>query len=707
VGRRALPAAALALLVALLAAPAAVAAPPTARLGQAARIAKLGAAPPSQPLQLVLPLRADLTGLQRFALAVTTPGSPQYGQYEPIARLARRFGASAATRARALGYLRRVGATGVKLDATGLFADATLGTGLAERLFAAPLARFRAQDGSRFVQPAGEAATNVRIPAPLRGLVTAVVGLDTRPLAHAAAQPASAYYPANGTQSGCPQGAGTGGFTPNQYLTAYGYDPLQHAGVTGQGQRVALIEIDGFKASDLDTFASCFGLSVPAINSYGVGLSRLLAPGGESTLDLELLGAAAPGLKAIDVYETHADAASTLRALIAPLQSPGRKPQVVSVSLGLCEPLAYLAVGRRALSSVEDALAMGTASGVTFLDASGDSGSADCTAADGTPLDRLSVNYPASSWWVTGVGGTNVVLDRANRIAGQTVWNDAGLAPGSAGGGGSSILLNRPPYQKGTVAANHRGVPDVAMLADLAPGYAIYCSSPDCVPKGVSAWQTIGGTSAATPLLAGGFALVDQLLGASGREQLGLVNPLLYEAGRSNAAASFFDDVTVGSNDVGPFIGNGRPLGCCTTTPGYDEASGLGSVNLTQFAQLAVTTAPKIVHVSLSLPRHQRPLAARAVRATVSCTGPCRLAAYADVAIGRGRAFQVKSRPRSLGSAGRRTVAISFTGKELRRLRSARAHHQRIRAKIFGVILTGYGYVLRQTRGQTLTIGGL
>ena len=57
---------------------------------------------------------------------------------------------------------------------------------------------------------------------------------------------------------------------------------------------MALIEIDGFRYSDLRAFSKCFGLATPAINGFGVGLKKPLAPGGESTLDLEVLDAAAP-----------------------------------------------------------------------------------------------------------------------------------------------------------------------------------------------------------------------------------------------------------------------------------------------------------------------------------------------------------------------------------------------------------------------------
>src|SRR5207248_6898999 len=141
---------------------------------------------------------------------------------------------------------------------------------------------------------------------------------------------------------------------------------------------------------------------------------------------------------------------------------------------------------------------------------------------------------------------------------------DSALQAGAAGGGGSSALLGRPNYQKRSVLSRGRGVPDVAMIADPTPGVAIYCSTtPDCInTRNVNPWRTVGGTSVGTPLLAGGVALVDQELSGHRRSPLGLVNPLLYSAGRSSATANVFYDVTQVGNDVGPQISStGRPLG--------------------------------------------------------------------------------------------------------------------------------------------------
>jgi kumamolisin len=702
--------------------------------GPLAGAARVGATAASTELQLVFPLRADLAGLRRQALAVSTPGNPAYGHFASIRQLARRFGASRTTSARTIAFLRHAGARQVKLDATGLFVDASLRAGTAERLFATTLAEFRAANRGTFTAPT---VGTPSLPAGLRGLATDVIGLSTQPvvtsanqfareraarasivrarraspginpLAHATAQTASGYSPATGLQSGCDAAKATGSFTPNQYLTAYGYAPLQAAGLTGQGERVALIEIDGFKHSDIATFAGCFGLRVPQINSFGVGLNKPLPPGGEATLDLEVMTAAAPGLKAIDVYESNADEASALKALTSPLQGRAQ-PQVISASLGLCEPFVYQAVKRKGLESTEGALEMAAAAGISFLDSSGDAGSADCTQGQ-TPIPHLAVNYPTSSWWVTGVGGTNIALNQDNTLAIQVVWNDADLQPGSAGGGGKSILFNRPPYQHDTVVPNTREVPDVSMLADVAPGYAIYCSaSKVCVsPSSPNPWQGIGGTSAGTPLLAGGFAMVDQLLRAHGRQDLGLANPLIYQIGHGAAAASVLSDVTMIGNDVGPFItSTGAPLGCCAAGPGYDDASGWGSVNLGGFATVALASQPAIVNVGLSLPVHQRPIAAGQIKAAVSCSGKCVLGALAYVKIGRQAPFKVESRLYTLGHAGRKMTLVKFSRGQLTRLRSARAHRTRITATVFGAIVDSAFNIEKKSAGRKLRITG-
>jgi len=713
----------LAALMCLLA-PAASASAPSAAAATAplAGAARIGSAPGSQRLVLVLPLKADNAGLQRFATAVSTIGSPQYGQFEPVATLARRFGASAASRARVLAYLRRVGSTGARIDATGMFAAVSMRVSLAQRLFGTSLGRFQAAHAGRFIAPTGAA----RLPAALYGAATGVVGLDTRPLFGTprvkAASPAglkgaqaagggfhadngsSAYAPATGTPSGCAAATATHGFSPNQYLTAYGYSPLQALGIRGQGERVALIEIDGFRDSDIRAFANCFGLSIPAINAYGVDIKRLLPPVGEATLDLEVLDAAAPGLKSIDVYESRSSAAEVLRSLTAPLQNRRHVPQVISASLGTCEPFLVASLGVAGIKAVEGALSVAAASGISVLASSGDAGSTACIGRNGRPLDALAVSYPASSPFVTAVGGTNVMLTPQNTIAQQIVWNDAPTFLIAAGGGVSG-LFGRPSYQKGFVTRNRRIVPDVSMLADPAPGYDIYCTAKvaACLGPGVSnPWTTLGGTSASAPLFAAGVALVDQVLRSRRRQQLGSANSLLYKIARSAASGSVFSDVTANSNNLGPYIGR-RVLSCCNAGVGFDYASGIGSVNLASLAFTAAALQPRIASVRVSLPR-QRPLSQRHLLAEVSCSGHCFVGAYADVAVGRARPFKVRGGTYRLGRRGRRTITLRLSSGDLRRIHGGLRAHQPVYADIYGVITDSGGNVESRSRGKRLRI---
>ena len=694
------------------------------------QITRLGSVAAGTALQIVLPLKVDAAGLEKLASAVSTPGSAQYGRYESVAELARRFGAAPATRAHVIAYLREQGASAVSVDATGFLAEATVTAALAQRLFGTRLARFSSAAGSRFVAPAGTPG----VPSALRGLVEGVVGLDTQrlrprsgfatrvrtsppsagraaPRAHAAVQESSE-GPRSGSPAGCPAGlsAGAGahpayaGFTPNQYLTAYDFAPLQSAGTRGQGERVALIEIDGFNPGDVAAFAQCFNLRTPRITTFGVGsVTNRLPAGGESTLDLEVLDAAAPELSGIDVYETAADPASVLKALVAPLQVRGRKPQVVSASLGLCEHDQAMATGQTGIQAAERLLQLATASGVSYLAATGDNGSADCTDSNGSPRYELGVNYPASSWWVTGVGGTNLALNAANRIAGQVVWNDT-TDQVAAGGGGLSDLFFRPAYQKGFVRSDSRGVPDVSMLADLVPGYAVYCTAAqDCLTSiNSNPWLSVGGTSAATPLLAGGIALIDEQLRRAGRADVGFANPLLYRLGGSRARTSVFSDVTAIGNDVGPFLigGRGRPLGCCSAKTGYDLASGWGSVDIAQLAVRSVALLPYIVGgVKLSLPAHQRPAAHHALLADVTCTRACYMAAFAKVQIGR-RSFLVDSPIVNRPHGGRRTLVLRFSTSLRRAIATALADRRKIVATVYGVIVDPEGNIQRQTAGR-------
>ena len=669
-------------------------------------------------LQLVLPLRVNAAGLESFDLAVSTPGSPQFGRYESVATISRRFGASPSARRRVTTWLRSHGARNVRVDATGDLAEATMTAPAARRLFAAP--------GSAGVAASTRStAPTALVPRALRGAVRAVLGLEPRPVSLASGvnlrntaagawasrsgQPSSE-LPRTGTPGGCAAGqragevggvTGTAGFTPLQYLTAYDFIPLYGADLKGQGQRVALIETDGVRSSDVHQFVDCAwgpGTPSPPVHQYRVGTGRLPAPGEEATTDAEVTAVAAPALAGIDLYETRPDITHVLEAITAPLQHPDRIPAVISVSLGACESVVRAALGRAGLTASQYALEAATAAGATVVAAAGDTGSAGCQKNHRPPERRLAVLYPASSWYVTAVGGTNLDLTSKNQIADEVVWNDTHQiqwndpsSGGGAGGGGVSRIFFRPPFQKGLVKQNGRGVPDVAMLADVRPGYAIYCTSPDCRASPTYPWASVGGTSAATPLFAAGIALVDQALLAQDKEYLGFLNPLLYAVG---AKPPLFNDVTRIGNDVGPSLPGGGPLGCCTAHTGYDEASGLGSINMAVLEQVSLSVQPhRLGDIRVRVLPHQHPLARNLLRLRISCSQACH--AIGDVVVRPqekgARSLEIVSQRFHLDQRGSKTVRLRFTPAQLRYLRSAKAHHHTIKAIAEGVLTSPAG----------------
>jgi kumamolisin len=186
--------------------------------------------------------------------------------------------------------------------------------------------------------------------------------------------------------------------------------------------------------------------------------------------------------------------------------------------------------------------------GVTVLVASGDNG-----ATDGA----LTVDFPSSSPYVIGCGGTKLVLS-GNSIVSEQAWNELAQKEGATGGGVSQVfaipsfqsLANIPAALNGF---RGRGVPDVAADADPASGY-------DVLVDGVS--TVIGGTSAVAPLWAGLLARINQLVG----KPAAYLNPILY----SKNAAATFHDITSGNND-------GYSAG-----PGWDACTGLGTPNGTR-----------------------------------------------------------------------------------------------------------------------------
>lgn len=564
---------------------------------------RVGVTSTSLRLGLELGLVANNSGIEKKARSASNPASSGYGKYLSLSELATKYGASSSVRKGVLKAFksRNVRAT---VDVTHLRARATLSVGKAQKVFRTKWADYRTPSGSVVALPAHAP----KPPKGIRGNVDTIAGMRLALSAHAAAvrhprtQPiarGAAEGPYDGgtpTRTGVPAPsclhtaapsvlALSSGLYPDQLVTAYGIAPLHAAGLRGQGVRVAIVGEAPTPPADVNLFRNCFGLQGTALKIHrGSGIQPIL----ESSLDAMVVSMVAPQLERFDLWvepldedADDGDVLGFLKMLAAPIEatSDGAPlPHVVSVSYGVCESIVSPYTASRTL--VTRLLAAAAALGITVVVASGDSGSSAC--ARDVPARQLEasekkpqVSWPASSGWVLAVGGTNLTLSPGNAIAATGPWNDTvypePYTDAAGGGGGQSTFQSRPPWQPAQPFARsrHRMVPDVSAFADESPGYPVVCSrAVQGCPKSARSISFVGGTSAATPLMAGMIALWTQQAERQGSPRPGFVPPLMYTLAESAPGA--FIDITQGSNAL--FGG-----ACCPARPGFDLATGIGS----------------------------------------------------------------------------------------------------------------------------------
>jgi kumamolisin len=550
---------------------------------------RVGPAASNHELRLVLGLERDGAGLARRVRDIATEGSPYYHRRQSVAQSAAEFGATPETRATIRADLEARGLP-VTESATGAFVSTQLTVAEAESLLDTTIGSYRIAGRGTFIAPDGPPSA----PQTWQGAVREVLGLSTLPSLDDAdtgdeeepeavagtttrSAPARASFTvidapgvatASGTPAGCAEALAQSGTTPNQLITAYGIEALHAQGFTGQGMRMALVEDGGFTPSDIPTFASCYGIANAATPTFipTGGLTAQLPVNGEVTLDIEVALSIAPQLAGLYVFESNYDSLADYLELygapLDPANTGGVQIDVLSSSLGACEESLTASY----VDLMEHLFATAAAANISVFASAGDSGSSTCYHHDKT-TESLSASYPATSAYVTAVGGTNLALDTSNAIAGSSVWNDLPWnGKDAAGGGGPSVFIAAPAWQRGTGTGDAmRTTPDVAFYADPAPGYTIFNSSE-------GGWYDDGGTSAATPFFAASTALLHQVMLA----HQGAAPVVAYEwisgIAASNANDVFYD-IVLGDNDL-------FDVGCCTAGPGYDQASGWGSLNI-------------------------------------------------------------------------------------------------------------------------------
>src|SRR5271167_3300817 len=399
---------------------------------------------------------------------------------------------------------------------------------------------------------------------------------------------------------------------PGDFAKIYNTAPLYQNGIDGTGQSIAIVARNNIHLSDVQIFRIAFGLPVndPQIILDGPDPGNLTGPEEtEADLDVEWSGAIAP--KATIKFVVSASTNSTDGVDLSSLYIVDNNlAPVLSASFGQCEQ----ALGQTENTFFNNLWEQAAAQGITAVISSGDNGPAGCDSdSQTTPAAQgLAVNGLASTPFNIAVGGTQFNENGADSTYWSTtngpdqssalgyipevVWNESCADPNVCGvgslfasSGGASTLYSKPSWQAGFGVPNDqkRDLPDVAL--DAAAGHDAYllCQDGICTTNAqgqlVNA-ELVGGTSASAPTFAAIMALVVQKTNSRQGQANFVFYPLAASQNDANCNSTaapqstcIFNDITVGNNNVPGQTG-------FPATVGYDQATGLGSVNAANLA---------------------------------------------------------------------------------------------------------------------------
>ena len=385
---------------------------------------------------------------------------------------------------------------------------------------------------------------------------------------------------------------------PGDFYTIYDVKPLLASSVNGAGITIAVAGQTDISLGDVTAFRTAAGLStnLPTVKLYGADPGISSDDIDEAQLDVEWSGAVAPSASIL--YVNSNNVIDSLVDIIDNNLAP-----IATISYGDCES----GTGASEINTLNQMFMQANAQGITVLGPAGDSGATDCDYQATSATQGLAVDFPASSPYVTGLGGTMFNEGTGNYFSStndsnggsaisyipEEVWNETSVSLAAndglaAGGGGLSSFFTKPTWQTGTGVPNDfaRDVPDVSLNAAANHDGYLFCSQGSCVNGfRTSATPTascstgncldvVGGTSVATPAFAGIIALVQQKIGAATAN----ANPVIYALANSTYYGTVFHDVTTGNNSSPCTAGStdcpsGGSIGY-SATAGYDLATG-------------------------------------------------------------------------------------------------------------------------------------
>ncbi|MGA9587867.1 MAG: S53 family peptidase, partial [Terracidiphilus sp.] len=509
---------------------------------------------------------AQQADLEALLAAQQNPASPFYHQWLNPDQFAARFGMAQSDMNKVQGWLEQQGFSIDSVARSKNLIRFSGTVGQVEQAFQTQMHFYRV-GGEKHFAP----ATTLSVPTAIASSVATITNLDDF-------RPHAMHIRSNNNVQARPgftsAVSGSVFFAPGDIKLIYDLNPLLNGAVNGAGQSIAIMGQSSVATSDIENFQNAAGISVK-------DPTMVIVPGSgapmtfqgdesESDLDLEWSGAIAPGAEIFFVFTGSSSNFGVFDSLQYAIDE--KIGTIISISYGACEPT----ISATSASALESFVSQAAAQGQTVLAAAGDSGSTGCYVSPTTtspPLStqqELAVSYPASSQYVTGVGGTEIsqtnsayytagsaywagasgtndVQTSALQYIPEVVWNDSlatvqgGNTTLSAGGGGASTLYTKKPTWQtgvpGIPSDNARDVPDVSLFSSPVYVPYIYCSSDQ------TAWNTgqvascnngfrdsatqdltlAGGTSFATPIFAGMMAILNQQKGYTTGQ--GLLNP--------------------------------------------------------------------------------------------------------------------------------------------------------------------------------------
>jgi biotin operon repressor len=457
-------------------------------------------------------------------------------------------------------------------------------------------------------------STDPQIPAALTPVVAGVLTLHNflkKPQIHLSNEQISAKY-VPGARPQFTSSSGRHALTPADYDVIYNITPQS---VGGGPASIAIVGRTNINFQDIYTFHNLMndGAVPPQFLLNGADPGDL--GGGEeaeAVLDTTWSGAVAPSAAVtlvVSASTNSTDGVDLSEIYIV----DNNLADVMSESFGGCEA-GQTNGDASAISSLAQQAA---AEGITYMVSTGDSGAAGCDDpnSETSATGPFSVNILASTPYTVAIGGTmfnengqdstywnttnSSSLESALSYIPEKVWNESciGTSCGSAqpniwsGSGGASTFFQKPSWQAGFGDAS-RDLPDVSLTAAGHDPYLL-CLDNSCAPdsQGLFHFAGIAGTSASAPSFAGIMARVAQKTGS----RQGQADYVLYKLAAAETFSQcngskpgglqvntcVFNDVTVGNNSVPGDADYGTASAKYQSSSGYDLATGLGSVNVT------------------------------------------------------------------------------------------------------------------------------